>query len=145
MGIRIEHRAGIKATSDAIWDLISDLPGWSRWNPIYPEAAGTIGLGQSLMLQETIPGRAPRRISPQVVDWAPREQLVWKLTATPLLASSLRYFEIEELTPGACVFANGEIFTGVLGEQEARRNRRALKAAFEALSEAVRAEVEPRG
>lgn len=142
MAMRVEHRVGIRAPSDRLWELVGDLTTWSRWNPIYPEAVGTIGIGQSLILRETIPGLPERRISPQVVDWVPHEQIVWKLTVTPLLSSSTRYLEIEELAPGSCVFSNGEIFSGVLGEQYARRWRRQLRTGFEALGEALRREAE---
>jgi hypothetical protein len=142
MAMRVEHRVGIRADPDRIWDLVGDLTTWSRWNPIYPEAAGTIGIGQNLMLRESIPGLPERQISPRVVDWVPREQIIWRMTATRLLSSSLRYLEIEELAPGSCVFANGEIFSGVLGEQYARRWRRQLRAGFESLGEALRREAE---
>lgn len=139
MAMRIEHRVGVKATAERIWTYLGDLTTWSSWNPIYPEAVGTIGIGQSLMLRETVPGLPPRQISPQVVDWIPNEQIVWKLTTTQLLSSSVRYIEIEELNPGACVVSNGEIFSGILGEQYARRWRRQLKAGCEQLGEALRA------
>lgn len=142
MAMRIEHRIGIRATSDRIWEQLGDLSSWSRWNPVYPKAVGSLGIGQSLMLRETIQGLPARQISPQIVDWVPREQILWKLTATPLLSSSLRYLEIEEVTPGSCIFSNGEIFSGILGEQYARRWRRQLRAGFETLSEALRVESE---
>ena len=31
---RIEKRVGVRATTDRIWELISDLPTWERWNPV---------------------------------------------------------------------------------------------------------------
>lgn len=142
MAVRVEHRVGIRATSERLWALLGDLTTWSRWNPIYPEAVGTIAIGQSLMLRETLPGLPERQISPQVVDWVPHEQILWRLTTTPLLSSSLRYLEIEQLGPSSCVFSNGEIFSGVLGEQYARRRRRQLRAGFEALGDALRAAAE---
>ena len=30
---RIEKRIGIRASTDAIWEVISNLPGWNDWNP----------------------------------------------------------------------------------------------------------------
>ena len=47
-GVRIEHRVGIATPPEVIWDLLYDLKGWSRWNPLYPEASGDIHIGQAL-------------------------------------------------------------------------------------------------
>ncbi|HYF21979.1 MAG TPA: SRPBCC domain-containing protein [Caulobacteraceae bacterium] len=142
MAFRVEHRLGIRADAERIWSLLSDLPGWARWNPVYPQAAGTLAIGANLILTEAIPGQAPRQISPTVVDWVPREQIVWSMQTLPVLARSLRYFEIEELQPGSCILGVGEIFYGVIGEGEAKRRRRALKEASAKICEAVKAQVE---
>jgi len=142
MAFRIEHRLGIRADAERIWDLLADLPGWATWNPVYTQAAGTLAIGANLILTEAIPGQAPRQISPTIVDWVPRQQLVWAMQTLPVLARSVRYFEIEELQPGSCVFAVGEIFYGVIGEGEAKRRRRALKEASVKIAEAVKAQAE---
>lgn len=141
MAFRVEHRVGVKATSDAIWDLLADLEGWSGWNPIHPKASGTIGIGQPLSVRETIPGLPERDFNPTVVEWVPRQQLIWA-EKRGFMSRSVRYFEIEELEPGSCIFAIGEIFEGFLGEREGQRTRRVRKAGFEAMAEAVRAKVE---
>jgi hypothetical protein len=54
------------------------------------------------------------------------------------LVKSTRYFEIEELASGACIFANGEMFEGLLGPQVAKRLSAPLKAAFRDMGEAVK-------
>ena len=37
MSFRVEHRMGVPAPASVIWEVLSDLPGWSAWNPIYPK------------------------------------------------------------------------------------------------------------
>lgn len=142
MSIRYEYRLGIRASADAIWAALEDLPTWPSWNPMYAKASGKIGFGELLSITETIPGLGERELQPRVTTWTPLEQIVWA-ERRGLMSSSVRYFEIDQLDPkGGCIFANGEIFQGFLAERYARRHARALKAQFEAICEALRAKVE---
>ena len=74
---RIEKRIGVRAPADRIWELIADLPGWDRWNPIETSVEGTIAYGGSIALTETIPGLPERRTVVRVGEWQPYAQLVW--------------------------------------------------------------------
>ena len=143
MAIKIEHRLGIRATSDRIWDLISELERWEHWNPVHPGASGRIGFGETLRIVEAYPGEEKRTIEAKVWEWAPREQLVWQRKS--FMNSSLRYLEIEELAPGSCIFSNGVIYEGYLGKQEARRRGRAMKIGFGILGEAIKERAEREG
>jgi len=29
--IRIEHRIGVRATAERLWDVLTDFPGWAPW------------------------------------------------------------------------------------------------------------------
>jgi hypothetical protein len=138
MAFRIEHRIGIQAPASVIWDLIADLPRWSEWNPLYPRAAGRIGLGETLDLTLALPGEEPRQIAPKVMDWEPDAQVVWRLDLVPVLAHTVRYLEIEALSDVGCVFNNGEFFHGMLGERVGRSRRRAIHQGFTLLGEAVK-------
>lgn len=137
MAFRIEHRIGVAASADTIWDLLSDLEGWSRWNPLYTQGAGRLAIGGTLNLTEAIPGRPARTLNPVVVDWEPRSQILWR-SKDGLMAHSVRYLEIEALSETGCIFANGAFFHGYLGEGAARRARRAIQQGYTALGEAVK-------
>ena len=67
-GFPVEHRIGIQASAETIWDLIYDLAGWSAWNPLYPEASGDIRIGSTLTLTTwwSIPEPASRSTSATV-------------------------------------------------------------------------------
>jgi hypothetical protein len=142
MSLRIEYRLGVKATADAVWALLEDVAGWPSWNPMYPAAKGRLGFGELLTLTEALPGGARRDLAPRISTWTPREQIVWT-EKRGFLARSIRYFEIDQLSPeGGCIFANGEIFEGVMGEQLAKRHARELRAQFTAIGDALKAKVE---
>ena len=142
MSLRIEYRLGVKASADAIWAALEDVESWPEWMAMYPEAKGRIGFGELLTLTEALPGGSRRILTPRISTWTPREQIVWG-ERRGFLADSVRYFEIDELAPsGGCIFANGEIFEGLMGEQLAKRHARELRAQFTAIGEALKARVE---
>lgn len=142
MAFRIEHRIGVQAPAEVIWRVLSDLDGWSRWNPLYPKASGRIGLGEKLTLTVALPGEPQRPLAPRVIDWEPNAQIVWRIELAPLLGHAVRYIEIESLSETGCIVANGEFFHGALGEAYGKRKRRPIRDGFEALGEALKAEAE---
>lgn len=138
---RIEKRIGVRAPTDRIWDLVSDLPGWSRWNPVETSVEGTIAFGGEITLTEAIAGLPERRVVARVGDWQPYSQLVWA-EKRGLWFNSVRYFEIEELEPGSCIASNGFIFSGLRGEMFFDKNRKHLRHAVDAVAEAWKAAAE---
>ena len=138
---RIEKRIGVRAPADRIWDLIADLPGWDGWNPIETSVEGTIAYGGSIALTEAVPGLPERRTMVRVGEWQPRAQLVW-VEKRGLWFNALRYFEIEELQPGSCIFANGFIFTGLRGEMHFDRHRKTLRTAVDSIAEGLKTTAE---
>ena len=137
MTFRIEKRVGVRATSDRIWDLIADLPAWSRWNPFETGVEGAIAFGGTLALTESFPGLPERRAAFRVGDWRPYAQLVltekrgWQFDV-------IRYFEIDELEPGSCIVANGAYYRGLRGEGFHDKHRRTIRAAYEEIAESLR-------
>jgi hypothetical protein len=139
---RIEKRIGIRASTDAIWQAISDLPGWNRWNPIEKDVEGTIAFGGQLALTETLEGQPERRVVARVVEWQPYAQLVWS-EKRGLWFSCLRYFEIEQLEqPGSCIASNGFLFSGLRGEMFFDKHRPSLRHSVDAVAEAWKATAE---
>ncbi|MFN3521823.1 MAG: SRPBCC family protein [Phenylobacterium sp.] len=143
-GMRIEHRVGIQAPSDVIWDVLYDLEGWSKWNPLYPQASGQIRIGSTLTMSLALPDEEPRVIHPVVLEWVPREQLHWRLKMLGGLVSNTRYIEIEQLADESCIVSNGELFGGFLGPRVAQRMGRKVWRGFEAMSLALKQEAETR-
>jgi hypothetical protein len=136
--LKIEHRIGVQTPREPIWDLISDINGWSRWNPLYPKASGEVGFAARLDLEVALPGQKPRAIHPIMRDWTPGEQIIWTLSLLGGLLRSTRYIEIETLDNGNCIFSNGEIFEGPLMRLIGRKQQRSIKAGFAAFGETVR-------
>ena len=137
MNFKVEKRVGVRATSERIWAVISDLPGWDTWNPLETGVSGTIAFGGTIALTEAIPGIPERQVLARVGDWQPNAHLAWA-ERRGWLFDSTRYFRIEELEPGSCIVANGFIFSGFRGEGFHEKHRKVLRVACESVAEALR-------
>ena len=142
MAVKLEHRIGVQAPAEVIWESLFDVPGWPAWNPIYPKAAGIIRIGAQLDLELAMPGLAPQQIKPVIVDWVPEDRIHWTTRSTYGLVKTIRYLEIEALSETGCIFSNGEIYDGFMGQRIANRDRRAIRAGFAALGEALQQRAE---
>jgi hypothetical protein len=141
--LKIEHRIGVMAPADVIWESMADLSTWAEWNPLYPRAHGQVRIGETLELDLAIPGQPKQVIRPKILDWAPNDHIHWELRMLGGLVKSVRYLEIEALegAPGVIV-SNGEIFRGLLGPRLVQRQRKAIRRGFEAMGEALKARAE---
>jgi len=140
--VKIEHRIGVQAPPEAIWAVIAEIERWADWNPLYPKAEGKVRIGSPLTLELALPDRKPQTIRPVVIDWIPNEQIHWRLTALAGLVRATRFLEIEKLTETGCIFANGELFAGPLGDLAVRSLGRTIRRGFAAMGEAVKARAE---
>ena len=140
MSYRVEHRIGVAAPPDVIWDVLADLSGWTAWNPLYPRAEGQLLIDAKLSLDQQLQGEATRKIEAQVIDWVPNSQIHWRETG--FLQSATRYMEIEMLTEEGCIFSNGVLVEGPLARYASRSGKGRLRAGFTAMGEAMKARAE---
>jgi hypothetical protein len=141
-GVRIEHRIGVRAPAEVIWEIVRDLALWSEWNPTYPKAAGDVRIGARLDITVALPGQPPMDVKPVVLDWVPNEQLHWKSSAMSGLVKTTRFIEIENLAEASCIIANGEYVGGLLGSSVTRRMGRSIYRGFVAMNEALKERAE---
>jgi len=138
---RIEKRIGVRAPTDRIWEVLADLSGWDRWNPVETGVEGTIAYGGQIVLTEAFEHLPERRVVAKVGEWQPYAQLVWA-ESRGLWFRATRYFEIEELEPGSCIVSNGFIFSGLRGEMFFDKHRKSLRHGVDAIAEGWKAAAE---
>ena len=144
MTVKIEQRIGVAAPPSVVWEILSDLPAWADWNPVYPKAAGVIRYGERLTLTEAFPAQPQREVVLPILDWAPDEALHLRSTEMGGFVQTIRFLEIETLSADGCAFTAGELFTGLLAPWVARKKRRMLKRALLSICEAIRDRAEAR-
>lgn len=140
--LKIEHRIGVAAPAEVIWNSLGDLSAWPAWNPLYPRVEGALGFGARLRLTVHLDGQPDRAIEPVVTDWIPDDRLHWDLSMMRGLAKSTRYFEIDRISEAGCIVSNGEVFKGLLGPTAAKRIGHSIWKGFEAMGEALKARAE---
>jgi hypothetical protein len=138
MAVKLERRIGIHAPDEIVWEILSDIPGWADWCPIYPRAEGEIRIGNRWTVDVALPGQPVRTINPVILDWAPFDHIHWRLDLMRGWARTVRFLEIEKMGEENVIFSNGEIFDGLLGPSIARRLRRPVLEGFEAMNEVLK-------
>jgi hypothetical protein len=134
----VEHRIGVQAPAEIVWEVISDFAAWKDWNPIHPRMEGELRIGTPLVVEVAIGDGPPATIQPIVQDWVPYEQLHWRTKRLRGLVTAIRYIEIDKKGDQNAIFSNGELFMGPLVRFVSRDERRRLRAAYTRMGEAVR-------
>jgi hypothetical protein len=139
----VEHRTGVQAPAEIVWEVISDFTTWKDWNPVHPRMEGEMRIGTNLVVDLVPVADGPvTTLAPVVQDWVPFEQLHWRTSRLGGFVTAIRYLEIENMGPSNATFSNGELFMGPLVRFVSRDERRRLKAAYTRMGEAVKTRAE---
>lgn len=138
----VEHRTGVQAPAEILWEVISDFETWSAWNPIHPRIEAALRIGTPVSVDLVVESQPARTIEAVVQDWVPYEQLHWRSTRMRGLITAIRYLEIERMSDVGSTFSNGELFMGPLVRLVSRDERRRLRAAYTRMGEAVKTRAE---
>lgn len=141
-GLRVEHRIGIQAPAEVIWEIVYDIARWSEWNPTYPKAEGQVRIGGTIDVTLALPGQPVQQLKPKILEWVPNEQLHWQLVMLGGLIRTVRYLEIAPLAEASCVVDNGELFGGLMGPSLGKRMGRTVRRGFEEMNEALKTRAE---
>lgn len=100
----------IRASAHAIWSLLTDANGFSRWNSTVTAVEGQIREGERLRL------RAPgtnRTFTPTVSGVVPDQRMTWSDGFAPMF-KGVRTFELKPRGDGSTDFAMEERFSGLM-------------------------------
>jgi hypothetical protein len=134
----VEHRIGVQAPAEIVWELISDFANWGDWNPVHPRIEGEMRIGTTLNVDFAPEPGQTVNLTPVVQDWVPYEQLHWRTKRWRGFVTAIRYIEIDAKGDESAIFSNGELFVGPLVRFVSRDERRRLRAAYTRMGEAVR-------
>jgi hypothetical protein len=102
----------IEASPQAIWDLLTDAPGYPSWNPSVDRVEGTIAPGETIkVLVKVNPGRA---FPVKVTEFKPAEKMVWSGGMPLGLFKGVRTYTLTPEGNGATRFTMREEYTGPL-------------------------------
>ncbi|HEY8038172.1 MAG TPA: SRPBCC domain-containing protein, partial [Polyangiaceae bacterium] len=104
-------RCTIHASAERIWALLTDAPGFPRWNSTVTSIDGTIAPGQTLKL--VVPAAPGRVFKPRVTAFEPGRSMVWSDGMAPMF-KGVRTFALAPAADGATEFSMKEELSGVM-------------------------------
>jgi len=103
----------IAATPQQVWAVLTDLPGYSRWNPFIVSARGDVRVGAALT-NRMHDATGDTTFTPTVLIAAPGRELRWIGRVGPGgIFDGTHTFTIKQIGPGRVLFTQREDFTGV--------------------------------
>jgi hypothetical protein len=100
----------IQAGAEIIWSLLTDAPGFPRWNSTITRIEGAIREGERLRLH--VPG-TNRTFTPTVSGVVTNRRMIWS-DGLPTVFKGVRNFALEAREEGSTNFFMEERFSGVV-------------------------------
>jgi hypothetical protein len=140
----LDASADIAAPTERVWEVISDLASYARWNPFVVRAAGEVAVGAQLRVTIAAPGHRPVTFRPRVLEVEPGRQFTWLgRTLLPGLFDGRHTLSVTP-TDGGARFRTREEVTGILVPVLGGIMRDSQRG-FELMAAAVKARAEGRG
>jgi hypothetical protein len=103
----------VNATPQRVWAVLTDLPGYHRWNPFIISSSGTVRTGATLT-NRMHDATGTTTFTPVIQVVEPGRELRWIGRVGPGgIFDGQHTFTIQRLGPGRVLFTQRENFTGV--------------------------------
>lgn len=133
----------IDAPRDAVWEVLSDLPRHTDWNPLIQSFSGDLDVGNTLDVIIQLPDFDATAVRPTVLVASENEELRWRGTmGVRGIFDGEHYFVLEETDRGTTLFRHGEDFSGMLVHPVMALIGSKTEAGFVAMNTALKARVE---
>ncbi len=143
--IQLQTEIQIRASAQTIWEILTDLPRYSDWNPLIPRAKGNVREGGKLEVFIDPPGLRGSLHRLTVLEVACKRKLRWLgRFGLPKIMDGDHLFILETQGPDMTRVVQAETFTGVLVPVLSPWLKRNMRAGFEALNRALKEEAESR-
>ena len=131
----------IRATPEAIWKILTDAPGYTRWDTTVDKVEGKIARGEKVTVHPKInPGR-PFPVN--VVEFSPPSKMVWAGGMPLGLFKGERTYTLTPQKDGSVEFRMQEAFRGLLAPL-ITKSIPDLQPAFDEFAAALKKEAEGR-
>ena len=144
MKISIETQITVEAPPIRIWQILTDFPTMSSWNPFIRSISGALTPGTQLSVQIEPPGRAVMTFNPTVLVADRERELRWigTVLARGVFAGE-HYFVLQPIGQSATRLRHGEIFSGLLAPILMRGTMlQATKQGFAEMNDALKKRAE---
>jgi hypothetical protein len=105
----------INATSEKVWNILTDFENYGKWNPFITSIVGDIIVGNTLQVTISPPNGSAMKFKPKLLVVNSQKELSWK---GKLLCKGLfdgeHFLYIIDNKNGTITFTQGEKFTGII-------------------------------
>ncbi len=105
-------KSRILATPERIWSLLTDAPGYTRWNNTVVSVEGKIAQGESVTVRQKL--KSKRAFPVTVAEFVPSRRMVWSGGLPLGLFKGERTFTLAPGANGEVEFSMREEFTGLM-------------------------------
>lgn len=133
----------IGAPAEVVWEIISDLDGWSGWNLVM-KASGKLSLGSQIDVALSAPGGQGMSFQPKTVMLEDGREFRWQVRKMLGMFDAEHGFRVVPEDVGRCRFEQFEVFRGLLGGAMYSRQSKALETGFVAMNRMLKREAEKR-
>jgi len=110
----IETQIDVAASASSVWQILTDFPAYSDWNPFITEIEGSPELSARLRVRICPPGRSAITLKPTILVAAREWELRWRSRRiVPGFFDGEHSFQIRTRGP-SCRFHQSERFTGIM-------------------------------
>ncbi len=104
----------IEASAEEVWNVLTDLDAYSKWNPLLYRAEGKVAVGKTVKIPAKT-ASSDRDFSCLVTKVEPNKEFSWKFhVILPFLFRGEHIFRIEPIADHSVRFIDREIFNGLL-------------------------------
>lgn len=133
----------INATSDVVWNVLTDLSRYTEWNPFITNASGQVREGEQLSVHLEPPGGKPMTFKPTVTKVTAGQEFRWLgHLFFPGLFDGEHIFELKRLADNRVRCIQREEFRGVLVPFLWKSFNTNTHAGFEAMNRAMKERAE---
>lgn len=105
----------IDASPEVVWEILTDLDGYSDWNPFIVSATGNVAVGEGLTNRMQPPGGKAVTFKPTVTEVDSTHTFEWLgRLGLPHVFDGRHRFELEATPTGGTRLVHGEDFNGIL-------------------------------
>jgi hypothetical protein len=129
----------IEASPMTVWAVLTDLGGYSAWNPLFVQASGDIAVGRQITLKAAQPGGRTMAVKVTVLAAEPGAELRWTAGLRGLIGGEHSFVLTPQGTGTRLV--QSETFGGLLVPFSGKVLRR-VQDSFRELNQAIRQQAE---
>lgn len=142
MNKEIRTEIEIDAPASRVWEVLTDIDGFQRWNPFVTRVSGDLRVGNTLRIEVHIPGGSNMKFAPTVLAADPDRELRW-VGSLPFGAFRGEHFYlIEPISEDRVRFVHGEHFSGWAVGLIWRIQGAKIEAGYRLMNEAIKTEAE---